>query len=166
MYRNIAKKIKVICWVLAIASLAVFLGLAILFLALGLANGDDALRAAGVQGAITFFVLALVCPLLTFPLYGFAVLIEVNEKQSESAREISALLKQALADGALAEDMARQLSAVLAKNVAMNTAAPVQRAAQNTPTQPTSANAEAPRAEVPAESVLPPRPMGGERAQF
>jgi hypothetical protein len=161
MYRNIAKKIKVICWVLAIASLAAFLGLAILLLSLGLANGDEALRAAGIQGAITFFVLALVCPLLTFPLYGFAALIEANEKQSESAREISALLKQALADGALAEDMARQLSAVLAKNVAMNTAAPVQRAAQPTPAQTAPTPAEAP-----AESVLPPRPMGGERAQF
>lgn len=122
MFKNIGKRIRLLSVMLAILTFAVFLVLAIVFLVAALRAEDPTTRAAGIEGTILFVVLALFLPLFSWVLYGFGKLVESHEKQAADTKEIRDMLKKALSDGALSDEIARKTGIVLAKLPAAATA--------------------------------------------
>lgn len=139
MFRNIGKRIRFLAILVAILTLVVFLALAVVFLVAAFRAEDATTRAAGIEGAILFAVLALFLPLFSFVLYGFGNLVEAGEKQAADMREVRDMLKKALADGALSDEVARKTGVVLSKL----TAAPAPRAGV-APSRPVVAQRPAP----------------------
>ena len=117
MFKNIAKRIQTLAIILAVFFLVAFLALAVFFLYSMLQTEDETLRSAGLQGVIISVVLAAITPLLSWLIYGFGTLIQCAERQAETSRETRDLVRQALAEGALSDDLARKLGPVIAKAI-------------------------------------------------
>lgn len=116
MYKNIGKKIHILAIVLAALTAAGFLAAAVVFLLAAFrAEAGTTVRAAGFEGAGVFLVLAVLSPLFSWVLYGFGSLVDASERQAEQNREIRDLLKKALSDGALSDEISRKLTHSLSK---------------------------------------------------
>ena len=169
MFKNVGKKIQYIAIILAILFCAAFLGFGAACLAAALGEGvDETLKTAGMQGAGICFALALLSPLFSFLLYGFGSLVIAAQKQAEDSREIKDMLRQALSEGCLSDEIARKMGQVQAKSMQQLTAqlqaqgtqaaqayhAPVQRLVEEpvAPQQEQTEEAE----EAPAQSVETP----------
>ena len=181
LFKNIPHRIKVLAWILAILFFLGSLALSVLFVISAVTCEDATLRMTGFKGAAFFFALALLLPLCTLPLYGFAEFLQSSEKQAEADREIKELLRVAIAEGALAEDIARKLSGALAKAAEAGPAIPraVQPQRAASPAAPATVEAEAAApaaapaagsapapAATPEEQIRPLRPFGGEKMKF
>ncbi len=123
MFKNVGKKIQYIAIILAILFCAAFLGFGAACLAAALGEGvDETLKTAGMQGAGICLVLALLSPLFSFVLYGFGSLVIAAQKQAEDSREIKEMLRHALSDGCLSDEIARKTGQVQAKSMQQLTA--------------------------------------------
>lgn len=180
MFKNIAKRIQTLAIILAVFFLVAFLALAVFFLYSMLQTEDETLRAAGLQGVIISVVLAAITPLLSWLIYGFGTLIQCAERQAETSRETRDLVRQALAEGALSDDLARKLGPVIAKAIPAAPAtgyapqqiaqplaarpvtpptpkaAPAPKAAPVKPTEPAEAAPVKPAPKAPAKSAEAP----------
>lgn len=157
MFKNIAKRIQLFAVILAVVLLVGFLGLAVFFLYSTLNTTDETLRAAGIQGIIVSVILAAVTPLFSWMVYGFGSLLQSMDRQAEISKETRDLVRQALAEGALSDDLARKLGQVVAK--AVPAAPAVSYAPQQAP-QPLAARPVArPVAAAPAVPVTPAAPV-------
>lgn len=154
MFKNIAKRIHTLAVILAVFLLISFLALAAFFLYSMLNTTDETLRSAGLQGVIVSVILAAVTPLLSWLIYGFGTLVQCAERQAETSRETRDLVRQALAEGALSDDIARKLGPAIAKAIP---AAPATGYAPQQITQPLAARPIAPSAPkaVPTASAAP-----------
>ena len=164
IFKDISKKIKLFAWVFAIFFSVAPLALAVWFLIAALRTGDAVLRAAGIEGAVLFFVLGLILPMFSFLIYGFGERLAQREREAEVTREMRDLLRQALAEGALSDDISRKLSGVIAKATA-EALARAPRAAEATEATPAAPRAAAPRA-TKGDEIKPLSPVGGERGRF
>lgn len=154
MYKNIGKKIHILAIVLAALTAAGFLAAAVVFLfAAFRAEAGTTVRAAGFEGAGVFLVLAVLSPLFSWVLYGFGSLVDASERQAEQNREIRDLLKKALSDGALSDEISRKLTHSLSKLTPPAAQAPRTGVA---PTRPVVRGSAARAAATPAA------PAGGE----
>lgn len=116
MYQNIGKKIHLLAIILAALCAAGFLAAAVVFLLAALrAEGGSASRAAGFEGAGLFLVLAALSPLCSWVLYGFGSLVDAAERQAEAQKDVRDIVKKALSDGALSDEVARKLGNSLSK---------------------------------------------------
>lgn len=116
MYHNIGKKIHLLAIILAALCAAGFLAAAVVFLLAALrAEGGSASRAAGFEGAGVFLVLAALSPLCSWVLYGFGSLVDAAERQAEAQKDVRDIVKKALSDGALSDEVARKLGNSLSK---------------------------------------------------
>lgn len=116
MYQNIGKKIHLLAIILAALCAAGFLAAAVVFLLAALrAEGGSASRAAGFEGAGVFLVLAALSPLCSWVLYGFGSLVDAAERQAEAQKDVRDIVKKALSDGALSDEVARKLGNSLSK---------------------------------------------------
>lgn len=116
MYHNIGKKIHLLAIILAALFAVGFLAAAVVFLLAALrAEGGSASRAAGFEGAGVFLVLAALSPLCSWVLYGFGSLVDAAERQAEAQRDVRDIVKKALSDGALSDEVARKLGNSLSK---------------------------------------------------
>lgn len=116
MYQNIGKKIHLLAIILATLCAAGFLAAAVVFLLAALrAEGGSASRAAGFEGAGVFLVLAALSPLCSWVLYGFGSLVDAAERQAEAQKDVRDIVKKALSDGALSDEVARKLGNSLSK---------------------------------------------------
>ncbi len=133
MYQNIGKKIRILAVILAVLSAVGFLAVAAVFLLAALkAEAGTSVRTAGFEGAGVFLALAVLSPLYSWVLYGFGSLTDAAERQVEENREIRDILKKALSDGALSDEIARKLGNSLSK---LTVAAPAPRSGV-APTRP------------------------------
>lgn len=165
MFKNIGKKIQFVAILLAILCFVCFLAFGVLCLIPALEDGtDETLKEAGIQAAIISGVAALLSPLTLLALYGFGSLVTAAEKQAEDSREIKEMLRHALSEGCLSDEIARKMGAVQLKLQAQQQAqaapkmmgqayaphAPMQRPVQEpTPVAPT------PVAPAPVEPAAP-----------
>lgn len=116
MYQNIGKKIHLLAIILAALCAAGFLAAAVVFLLAALrAEGGSASRAAGFEGAGLFLVLAALSPLCSWVLYGFGSLVDAAERQAEAQKDVRDIVKKALSDGALSDEVARKLGNSLSR---------------------------------------------------
>lgn len=116
MYQNIGKKIHLLAIILAALCAVGFLAAAVVFLLAALrAEGGSASRAAGFEGAGVFLVLAALSPLCSWVLYGFGSLVDAAERQAEAQKDVRDIVKKALSDGALSDEVARKLGNSLSK---------------------------------------------------
>lgn len=116
MYQNIGKKIHLLAIILAALCAAGFLAAAVVFLLAALrAEGGSASRTAGFEGAGVFLVLAVLSPLCSWVLYGFGSLVDAAERQAEAQKDVRDIVKKALSDGALSDEVARKLGNSLSK---------------------------------------------------
>lgn len=159
-FKNVAKRIQLLAVILAAVSFVGLLALAVYFLVAGLVSVDATLRTAGIQGAVISAVFAVLCPALCLPLYGFGALIGHAEKQADTERETKELLRQALVDGALSEDVSRKLTQALSK---MNFAAPQTNARPAVPVRVT-ATEQQPQAQThqPQPQAYQPQPASSD----
>ena len=167
MLKNIGKLIHFVAIALAVVFFAAFLGFGVACLLAATAEGvDEALKAAGFQGAVLSFVLALVAPLFCVVAYGFGSLIIATERNAQDVREMKEKLHAALTEGLLSDEIARKNGQVFAKLIAQMptaapapTAAPVQRFVEEVPEEPQAPaapaveEASAPVAEAPTEEA-------------
>ncbi|MBQ8356952.1 MAG: hypothetical protein IJX39_03990 [Clostridia bacterium] len=175
MFKNIGKRIRFLAVLLAILSFVGCLALAAFFLFSALNTADETLRTAGFQGVVISVVCAVLLPMFTWLLYGFGTLVSNSEKQLETEKETKELLRHALSDGALSEEVARKLTQALSKLAP--TAAPAQAAPQKpkplaarpvarparpAPSVEETAPAEPVREAPPAEPAAPVEPVGFE----
>ena len=160
MYKNIGKKIQLLAMALAILSVAVFLGFGAACLAAALQEGvDETLKTAGVQGAVICFVIAALSPFLSFVLYGFGSLVAAAQKQAEDSREIKEMLRHALSEGCLSDEIARKVGQSQAK--ALQQLATQLQLAQT----PTNAPIQRPVVEEPAAQAPVQEPVQDAEAQ-
>lgn len=156
MYHNIGKKIHLLAIILAALCAVGFLAAAVVFLLAALrAEGGSASRAAGFEGAGVFLVLAVLSPLCSWVLYGFGSLVDAAERQAEAQKDVRDIVKKALSDGALSDEVARKLGNSLSK---LTVAAPAPRSGV-APTRPVvrgsvkPAEAAKPAAPAPVQTV-------------
>lgn len=152
MYHNIGKKIHLLAIILAALFAVGFLAAAVVFLLAALrAEGGSASRAAGFEGAGVFLVLAALSPLCSWVLYGFGSLVDAAERQAEAQKDVRDIVKKALSDGALSDEVARKLGNSLSKLTVAAAPAPRSGVA---PTRPvvrgSTKQAEAAKPAVPA----------------
>jgi hypothetical protein len=165
MFKNIGKTIRVLAIVLAALTFLGFVALGTLSLLAALQAGiSEELQLAGMQAAIICYVLGILTPALTLILYGFGSLISAAKVQAENAQRTQEMLRAALSDGMLSEEIARKSAQAQAKLLAhvmsqmpaaekpvqKNTQAPRQRFVSEIATEST----EAPAAE-PVEEAAP-----------
>lgn len=158
MYHNIGKKIHLLAIILAALFAVGFLAAAVVFLLAALrAEGGSASRAAGFEGAGVFLVLAALSPLCSWVLYGFGSLVDAAERQAEAQKDVRDIVKKALSDGALSDEVARKLGNSLSKLTVA--AAPASRSGV-APTRPvvrgSAKQAEAAKPAVPAPAQTAP----------
>ena len=116
MYQNIGKKIHWLAIILAALCAAGFLAAAVVFLLAALkAEGGSSARAAGFEGAGVFLGLAVLSPLCSWVLYGFGSLVDAAERQAEAQKDVRDIVKKALSDGSLSDEVARKLGNSLSK---------------------------------------------------
>lgn len=160
MYKNIGKKIHILAIILAALFGAGFLAAAVIFLLAALkAEGGTTARTAGLEGAGLFLGLAVLSPLCSFALYGFGSLVDAAERQAEQEKDIRDMLKKALSDGALSDEIARKLGNSLSRLTVAAAPAPRSGVAPTRPVVRGSAKpAEPPVRPAPArqEPVLSP----------
>ena len=134
---QIGKIIKKFALVLGVLLLAAFLGLGVAcILAAGAEDVDEALKTAGLQAAVISFVLAILSPLFSLVLYAVGATACAVHKQAEDLGEMKALLRQALSDGMLSEEVARKVAQSQEKLLAqLQAAAPAKSAPTNAPVQ-------------------------------
>lgn len=156
MYQNIGKKIHLLAIILAALCAAGFLAAAVVFLLAALrAEGGSASRTAGFEGAGVFLVLAVLSPLCSWVLYGFGSLVDAAERQAEAQKDVRDIVKKALSDGALSDEVARKLGNSLSR---LTVAAPAPRSGV-APTRPVvrgsvkPAEAAKPAAPAPVQTV-------------
>lgn len=169
MFKNIGKKIHFVAILLAALSFLAFVAFGTLCLIAALEEGvDDLLKSTGIQGAILSYVMALIAPLCCLPLYGFGSLVTAAEKQADDSREMKEMLRHALSEGCLSDEIARKMGAVQLKLQQQAQAqaapsmmgrpyapqAPVQRFVSE-PAAPAAVTAPAPVASPVAESPVP-----------
>ncbi len=158
MFKNIAKRIQLFAIILAVVLLVGFLALAAFFLYSMLSTTDETLRSAGLQGIIISVILAVVTPLFSWMVYGFGTLIQCAERQAETSKETRDLLRQALSEGALSEELTRKLGFVITK--AMAAAPKAAHAAQQTAPPLAAKPATPPAPKAPSiEPVAPVAPV-------
>lgn len=153
MFKNIGKRIRLLAAILAIVTFVSFLALAVVFLVATLRAEDATTRMAGIEGTILFVVLALFLPLFSWILYGFGTLVESGEKQAADTREMRDILKKALADGALSDEIARKTGMALAKITAAT--APRAGMAQTRPVVRPTVTPQAPPVMQPTATAAP-----------
>ena len=171
MFKNVGKKIRVLSVILAILCFAALLALGVWCLLSALADGvDETLKAAGLQGAVICGVAAVIAPWLFLIPYGFGLVVTASEKQAEDEKEIKEMLRHALAEGLLSDEIARKTALAQEKVLGRlqmqapqaaqtrSAQAPVQRFV----TEPVEAPAEEPAAAQQVESA--PEPVVAESA--
>ena len=151
-FKNVTERIKKLALILALVSFVACLVMVVVFLVATIRTNDAALRVAGIEGMILFAALAVILPMFSWLLYGFAELVKNSERQAESEKEIKELLRMALADGALADELSRKISAAMPKTVAVE-----QPAAQG-PLAQVRVSAPAPKPAAPAVPVIEDAP--------
>lgn len=170
MLKNVGKKIQFVAILLAILCFVGFLAFGVLCLIPALEDGaDETLKEAGIQAAIISGVAALLSPLTLLALYGFGSLVTAAEKQAEDSREIKEMLRHALSEGCLSDEIARKMGAVQLKLQAQQQAqaapkmmgqayaphAPMQRPVQEPTPVPPAPVTPAPVASAPVEPEAP-----------
>lgn len=157
MYHNIGKKIHLLAIILAALFAVGFLAAAVVFLLAALrAEGGSASRAAGFEGAGVFLVLAALSPLCSWVLYGFGSLVDAAERQAEAQKDVRDIVKKALSDGALSDEVARKLGNSLSKLTVAAAPAPRSGVAPTRPVVRGSvkpAEAAKPAAPAPVQTV-------------
>lgn len=155
MYHNIGKKIHLLAIILAALFAVGFLAAAVVFLLAALrAEGGSASRAAGFEGAGVFLVLAALSPLCSWVLYGFGSLVDAAERQAEAQKDVRDIVKKALSDGALSDEVARKLGNSLSKLTVAAAPAPRSGVAPTRPVVRGSVKqAEAAKPAVPAPAA-------------
>ena len=179
MLSNIGKKIQWLSLILAGVSLVTFLVFGIVFLVKASPDHvNEALRTAGIQAAIICFVSAVLTPCLMILPYGFGALIIAAERRTEDMHETKELLRQAIGEGLLADDIARGVGNTVADKLksititapaAQPTNAPVQRPVTEPIASAPKEQKPAPRRTVAAEggtAVRPLRPVGTDEEAF
>ena len=158
MYHNIGKKIHLLAIILAALFAVGFLAAAVVFLLAALrAEGGSASRAAGFEGAGVFLVLAALSPLCSWVLYGFGSLVDAAERQAEAQKDVRDIVKKALSDGALSDEVARKLGNSLSKLTVAAAPAPRSGVAPTRPVVRGSVKpAEAAKPAVPAPAQTAP----------
>lgn len=166
MYHNIGKKIHILAIILAAISFAGFLTAAVIFLVAAFkAEAGTTVRAAGFEGAGLFFVLALLSPLFSWVLYGFGSLVDASERQAEQEKEIRDLLKKALSEGALSDEISRKLGNSLSKLTLAAAPSPRTGVAPTRPVVRGSARQTPPAPVMPQEPVFDPAPEPSAKAE-
>ena len=171
MFKNIGKTIRVLAIVLAALTFLGFVALGTLSLLAALQAGiSEELQLAGMQAAIICYVLGILTPALTLILYGFGSLVSAAKVQAENAQRTQEMLRAALSDGMLSEEIARKSAQAQAKLLAhvmsqmpaaekpvqKNTQAPRQRFVSEIATESTEAPAAEPVEEAaPAPAFIP-----------
>lgn len=155
MYHNIGKKIHLLAIILAALFAVGFLAAAVVFLLAALrAEGGSASRAAGFEGAGVFLVLAALSPLCSWVLYGFGSLVDAAERQAEAQKDVRDIVKKALSDGALSDEVARKLGNSLSRLTVSAAPAPRSGVAPTRPVVRGSVKpAEAAKPAVPAQTA-------------
>lgn len=155
MYHNIGKKIHLLAIILAALFAVGFLAAAVVFLLAALrAEGGSASRAAGFEGAGVFLVLAALSPLCSWVLYGFGSLVDAAERQAEAQKDVRDIVKKALSDGALSDEVARKLGNSLSRLTVAAAPAPRSGVAPTRPVVRGSVKpAEAAKPAVPAQTA-------------
>lgn len=116
MFKNIGKTIQILAFALAGLCLVGFILFGLLCLQSAFEDGvTEALQTAGIQAAITSFVLAILSPFLMLILYGFGTLILTAQKQLQEAQKTNQMLYSALSEGLLSDEIARKCGMVQAK---------------------------------------------------
>ena len=146
-FKNVTERIKKLALILALVSFVACLVMVVVFLVATIRTNDAALRIAGIEGMILFAALGVILPMFSWLVYGFAELVKNSERQAESEKEIKELLRMALADGALADELSRKIAAAMPKTVAVE-----QPAAQG-PLAQVRVSAPAPKVAAPAPAV-------------
>lgn len=165
MFKNIGKTIQILSFVLAALCAVGFILFGVLCILAAFEEGvTEALQKAGIQAAITCFVMALISPFLFLVLYGFGTLIITTQKQAQEAQKTREMLHAALADGLLSDEIARKTGIVFSKVMAqMPAQAPQQKQSarkEHAPVQRPVTEAVAPVAPVaPAAPVAPVAPV-------
>ena len=119
MFKNIGKTIRVLAIVLAALTFLGFVALGTLSLLAALQAGiSEELQLAGMQAAIICYVLGILTPALTLILYGFGSLVSAAKVQTENAQRTQEMLRAALSDGMLSEEIARKSAQAQAKLLA------------------------------------------------
>ncbi len=125
MLHNVGKKIRILALALAALSLVLFLVLGIVCLSKASGEGvNEALKQAGKQAAFLSFAMAILLPVLMLIPYGFGCMVTNSEKRTEDMRETKELLKKALGEGLLADDIARQVGNTIGDRLQVVAAAP------------------------------------------
>lgn len=116
MFKNIGKTIQILAFALAGLCLVGFILFGLLCLQSAFEDGvTEALQTAGIQAAITSFVLAILSPFLMLILYGFGTLILTAQKQLQEVQKTNQMLYSALSEGLLSDEIARKCGMVQAK---------------------------------------------------
>ena len=152
-FKNVSERIKKLAVILALISFVACLLMVVLFLVATIRTNDAALRVAGIEGMILFAALAVVLPMFSWLVYGFAELVKNSERRAEYQKEIKDMLHTALADGALADELSRKIAAAMPKVVAAEAPAAQGPLAQVRVTAP------APRTPAPAVPVIDETPV-------
>ena len=167
--KNIGRRIQILANLLAVLCVLSFLALGAIFLIKTVTATDATLLEAGIEGVIVCVVLAFLSPFLSWILYGFGTLIVTAEERLATERETKELLRAALSDGALSDEIARKIgqsikiapaAAPAAGRPAQPVARPVQPAAAPAPTPAPVrvAPAPAPARVAPAPAPVTPAP--------
>ncbi len=172
MFKNIGKTIRILAIVLASLFFLGFVALGTLALLAALEPGiSNDLQTAGLQAAILCYALGILTPFLMLILYGFGTLISAAQTQAQNAQKTHDMLRAALSDGMLSEEIARKSAQAQAKLLAhvmsqmpaaekpaqKNTHAPRQRFVSEIATEPAEAPAARPTEEeaAPAPAFIP-----------
>lgn len=170
MYKNIGKKIQVLSIVLSILCAVCLLAFGVLCLVAALDEmADPTLQEAGIQATVLCVVGALLCPFLFWVLYGFGALVTAAQSNAEDSREIKEMLRNALSEGLLSDEIARKSAQAQGKSFQQllsqmqlqpaqpqaQTHAPVQRlVVEPTPSEPIVRKADAPKPVAAAEAPV------------
>ena len=168
MFKNVGKTIRVLSVILAILCFVALLTLGVFCLLRAMGEGvDETLKAAGIQGAAICGAAAVIVPWLFFIPYGIGRMVTAVEKQAEDEKEIKEMLRHALAEGLLSDEIARKTAQAQEKvlgrlqmqapQAAQNRSgqAPVQRFV----TEPVEAPAEEPAAAQNTTTASQPKPV-------
>ena len=157
MFKNIGKTIQILAFALAGLCLVGFILFGLLCLQSAFEDGvTEALQTAGIQAAITSFVLAILSPFLMLILYGFGTLILTAQKQLQEAQKTNQMLYSALSEGLLSDEIARKCGMVQAKLLSQVQAqAPQQKANARTEHAPVQRFVEETPAATPVAAPTP-----------
>jgi hypothetical protein len=151
--KNMGRRIQILANLLAVLCVLSFLGLGVFFLISTIGATDATLRTAGIEGLIVCVVLAILSPFLSWILYGFGTLIITAEERLATERETKELLRAALSDGALSDDIARKVG------IAISKAVPPSSPAGGRPAQPVARPAQPVAKPAPQPVASPVQPM-------